>query len=105
MSGSIRVVFEAKYAADLIAWAKNLLEEQGYVVGLPSPLHSKETPTQFCARIGLHVGTFSRKVRLPECPTNFECQRSPGGRIAWLRASRELDEFMTPPSSRSESSA
>lgn len=93
----IRVVFEAKDNSDLVAWGKELLEAQGYVVGLPSPLHSKETPAQFCARIGIHPGTFSRKVRLAECPTNFECQRSPGGRIGWLRASRELDEFMTPP--------
>jgi len=89
-SGTIRVTF----GAGMIAWAKGFLEEEGYVVEKPRALHLPETPAQFCQRVKIHIGTFSRKIRLPKCPDNFESDRGPKGRINWLSASRELEQFM-----------
>ena len=105
-AGTVRVTLECLDSTGLIAWAKGFLEEEGYVVARPDPLHTKESVQHFCTRIGIHLGTFSRKIRLPKCPQNFECDRGPSGRFIWLCASKELEEFMKPMlSAPSESSA
>jgi hypothetical protein len=62
-------------------------------------LHREETPGEFAARIGIALKTFSRKVRLPDCPQNFEADEGPSGRFKSLRASRELEAYMKPYSS------
>jgi len=54
----------------------------------------EETVPEFSARMGIHPHTFSRKVRQPACPQNFETVEGPSGRIMKLRASPELEEFM-----------
>jgi hypothetical protein len=53
-----------------------------------------ETPSEFAARMGIPLKTFSRKVRHPKCPQNFEADEGPSGRFKSLRASRELEHFM-----------
>lgn|GEM_PF-5107072 len=53
-----------------------------------------EKPNEFALRIGIDAGTFSRKVKRPDCPQNFECTEGATGRIISLRASKELEHFM-----------
>ena len=53
-----------------------------------------ETPSEFAARMGIPLKTFSRKVRHPKCPQNFEADEGPSGRFIRLRASPELEAFM-----------
>ena len=62
---------------------------------IESQLHwREETVPEFAARMGIHANTFSRKVRQPDCPQNFQTVEGPSGRIMKLRASRELENFM-----------
>jgi hypothetical protein len=97
-SGKIRVTFETANSAGMIGWAKELLEAKGYVVKKADALHARETPAQFCKRIGLCGTTFCRKMLRPDCPQNFEIQKGPTGkRTLWLKASRELEDFMSSP--------
>jgi hypothetical protein len=57
-------------------------------------LRERETPGQFAARIGIALKTFSRKIRHPQCPQNFDAEEGPTGRFKSLRASPELEAFM-----------
>lgn len=94
----IRVTFECESHDDLVKWATGLLAELGgYEIRKKTPLHAKETPSQFCERIGIAPQTFSRKVRRPDCPQDFEAERGPAGRIVCLKASANLEDFMSSP--------
>jgi len=57
-------------------------------------LHTIETPGAFARRLGVTLKTFSRKVRHPDCPQNFDAEESKSGRFKSLRASPELEIFM-----------
>jgi len=54
----------------------------------------EESPTEFSRRMGIAITTFSRKVRLPRCPQDFEALEGRTGRIIRLRASIDLENFM-----------
>jgi hypothetical protein len=64
------------------------------VRSVTGPLSAEETPTEFSRRMGISLNTFSRKVRRPDCPQNFEATEGPSGRFKSLRASPELEQFM-----------
>ena len=93
-AGNIRVTFECESGAGLIAWAKKFLEGEGYTVEKTTPLHAKETPTQFCERVGLSITSFRRTLRRPCCPNDYETRAGARGQIVWIRASRALEEFI-----------
>jgi hypothetical protein len=90
----IRATFECETQDDLVEWAKDLLQEFGYIVRKPEPLHDWETPSEFSKRIELNPRTFSRKIRLPDCPADFGSLRGKTGRVIRLRASKALELFM-----------
>ena len=93
-AGKLRIVFEANDHAGMIAFMTGFLTEEGYDVKRRE-LHAKETPTQFCERMGLHPSSLSRTLRLPDCPQDFESRRGADGRrVIWLRASPALEDFI-----------
>ena len=62
----------------------------------------EESPSEFAARIGIRLSTFSRKLRLSTCPQNFLSIDGRSGRIVRLRASPELEKFMREPQPRED---
>lgn len=93
-AGTVRITLECTSGFGLVNWAKRFLEDEGYVVEKPSALHAKETPTQFCKRLGLHLNSFRRTLRHTDCPQNYEVREGARGSIMWIRASVALDEFV-----------
>lgn len=92
-AGKIRVTFECDDHAEMVAWTKAFLEEEGYTVE-KKVLHAKETPTQFCERVGLSPNSFRRTLRHPACPKDYEARFGARGSIVWIRATPALDEFI-----------
>jgi hypothetical protein len=94
-AGAVRVTIECSDGFGLINWAKRFLEGEGYVIDKPAiELHAKETPTQFCTRLGLHPNSFRRTLRHADCPSDYEVREGAKGSIMWIRASSALEEFV-----------
>lgn len=96
---SVSVTIACASGDELVAWAHELLKREGFAV---SRLHVKETPTQLAHRLGIHPQTLSRKLRLRNCPQNFQHDRGQLGRFNWIMASPELEEFLRDPQSKEE---
>lgn len=77
----------------LIAEMSQILRGHGYAVEIP---HLWETPAEISARLGIHIGTFSRKINLGACPKPYGVIRDKRG-IASLRSHSVLDAFLQRP--------
>ena len=75
----------------LLAEMTRILREQGYAVEIPQQW---ETPRELSARLGIHIGTFSRKISLGACPKPYAVIRDKRG-ITSLRSHSVLDAFLT----------
>ncbi len=70
-----------------------ILRGHGYAVEIPQEW---ETPKQISQRLGIHIGTFSRKISLSACPKPYATIRNNRG-ICSLRSHSVLDQFLKRP--------
>jgi len=87
-------VLQDQLAAEMI----QILRGHGYAVEIP---HLWETPLEISARLGIHPGTFSRKISLSGCPKPYAVIKDGRG-ITNLRSHSVLDAFLQRPLSRNE---
>jgi len=80
----------------LVGEMSGILRSQGYAVEIPQ---AWETPRELSARLGIHIGTFSRKINMGACPKPYDVIRDKRG-IASLRSHSVLDAFLTKPQHR-----
>ncbi|MEI6492030.1 MAG: hypothetical protein WCO94_05740 [Verrucomicrobiota bacterium] len=93
---NLRAIFDAAGSLlqdQLIAEMSSILRGHGYAVEIPQQW---ETPRELSARIGIHIGTFSRKIGLSSCPKPYGVIRDKRG-IASLRSHSVLDAFLKRP--------
>jgi formyltetrahydrofolate hydrolase len=94
MSKPIRITFESGDTAGVIAFMTAFLSDEGFDVR-KRELHEKETPSEFAARMGIHITSLPRTLRNADCPKDFEARYGgTGRRMIWLRASAALEEFI-----------
>lgn len=98
---SLPAIFDAAGSLlqdQLIAEMARILRGHGYAVEIPQ---AWETPREISARLGIHHGTFSRKIGLSACPKPYAVIRDKRG-ITNLRSHSVLDAFLKRPLSRNE---
>jgi len=80
---------EAKREA--ITWAVMLLVKEGFVVEPPGRW---ETRREFCARLGISVWRFKRRMRYTKLRPQVDLDVGPSGRLLRLRSNRAFDRWM-----------
>lgn len=80
----------------LVAEMTQILRSQGYSVEIPAKW---ETPAEISARLGIHIGTFSRKISQAGCPKPHDVIRDARG-ISSLRSHSVLDAYLSKPQLR-----
>ena len=93
---NLRSIFDAAGSLlqdQLVTEMSGILRGQGYAVEVPPQW---ETPAEISARLGIHIGTFSRKINLGACPKPYAVIRDKRG-IASLRSHSVLDAFLKRP--------
>jgi len=81
---------------DAVNWCLRVMKIEGFSVVMgatESETLKKETPTEFCKRVGISVMTFHRRRKQPGCPEYFR-QVGRTGRVILLISNPALEAWM-----------
>jgi hypothetical protein len=90
---SIQHIITASTREELVSWAKQFLQEEGFAV---LEIHDWETPSAFCNRLGISAKTFTAKLRDPRCPAVDLLRGQQGkGRLRMIASNPAFEKFCT----------